>query len=217
MPGAFHHESLYRGPEALARLASLRITLCGAGAIGSNLADNLVRQGAAKLRVIDDDRVEQHNISTQIYGESDVGVWKVEALRNHLFRACGIEIDAVRKRLTAQNAGSLLKDADLVIDALDNSQSRQIVQDHARATNVPCIHIGLYEDYCESIWDEQYRVPADRANQHDVCDYPLARNLVLLAVAIASETIVKWPATGERANLSATLKDFAVRPLVQRV
>ena len=45
MAGPFHHKALYRGPEALAKLASLRLVLCGAGAVGSNLADNLTRHG----------------------------------------------------------------------------------------------------------------------------------------------------------------------------
>jgi molybdopterin/thiamine biosynthesis adenylyltransferase len=208
MAGKFHHEQLYRGEDLLARLAALRVTLCGAGAVGSNLADNLVRQGIAHLRVIDHDRVEEHNVSTQVYGESDVGTWKVEALRNRLFRASGVEIDAVRKELTAQNARQLLKDSDLIIDAFDNAASRQLVQEHCRAVQAPCLHVGLNADYCEIIWDERYRVPRDVAG--DVCDYPLARNLVLLAVVVASEAIVRFVASGARESLSGTLGDLAV-------
>jgi molybdopterin/thiamine biosynthesis adenylyltransferase len=211
MPGKFHHESLYRGDGLLAQLAAARITLCGAGAIGSNLADALARQGAARLRVIDHDRVEEHNVSTQLYGDSDVGVWKVEALRNRLFRTVGIEIDAVRKELSASNAKQLLKDSDLIIDAFDNAAARQLVQDHARATATRCAHVGLFEDYCEVIWDENYRVPRDVGN--DVCDYPLARNLVLLAATIASEAIVRFIGDGERTSWTATLRDFAVCPV----
>ncbi len=211
MPGKFHHESIYRGPELLDRLSKLRITLGGVGAIGSNLADNLVRQGVAHLRAIDKDRVEEHNVSTQIYAEADIGVWKVEALRNRLFKVAGVEIDPVRKELTAQNARQLLGDCDLLIDAFDNSAARQLVQQTTRESGTPCLHIGLYEDYCEVIWDEHYRVPKDVAG--DICDYPLARNLVLLAVVTASESILKFLATGERANHSATLSDLAVRTL----
>ena len=92
MTGKFRHELAYRGPEALARLAATRLVLCGAGALGSHLADNLVRQGFAGPRVIDRDRVAEHNVGTQLYGESDVGAWKVEALRSRLFRAAGVEI-----------------------------------------------------------------------------------------------------------------------------
>lgn len=241
MPGKFHHESLYRGPDLLARLARFRITLCGAGALGSNLADNLVRQGACSaspglLRVIDRDRVEEHNVSTQLYSAGDVGVWKAEVLRNRLFRTAGAEIDAVRRELTAANARQLIQKSDLVLDTFDNSAARQAVQDAARAAAVPCLHVGLYEDYCEAIWDQAYRVPRDVAG--GVCDYPLARNLVLLAVVVASEAVVRFAAAGipaptgtgttaesatdstdaagaasARRNFSATLADLAVTEL----
>ena len=211
MPGKFHHEQLYRGPEALARLAATRLTLCGAGALGSHLADNLVRQGFGPLRVIDRDRVEEHNVSTQLYGESEVGAWKVEALRSRLFRAAGVEVDAVGKELTERNARALLKGAGVVLDTFDNSASRRFVQEACRAAALPCLHVGLLADYAEVIWDEAYRLPADVAG--DVCDYPLARNLVLLAVAVASEALVRFVLEGERRSWSVTLGDFAVRPL----
>ncbi len=46
MPDPLIHEALYRGEEAMARLAGARIVLCGAGALGSHLAEHLMRQGA---------------------------------------------------------------------------------------------------------------------------------------------------------------------------
>jgi molybdopterin/thiamine biosynthesis adenylyltransferase len=214
MPGKFHHETIYRGGDVLQRLAALRVVLCGAGAVGSNLADNLVRQGLAHLRVIDHDRVEEHNVSTQLYGEGEVGTWKVEALRNRIFRAAGVEVEAVRKELASGNEKQLLKDCDLVIDAFDNAAARQLVQDHVRAAaaagGFPCLHVGLAGDYCEVVWDEQYRVPRDVGG--DVCDYPLARNLVLLAVVVASEAVIEFASDGTKTNRTATLGDLAVRP-----
>jgi molybdopterin-synthase adenylyltransferase len=211
MAGKFHHEELYRGSGALAKLAATRLTLCGAGALGSHLADNLVRQGFGPLRVIDRDRVEEHNVSTQLYGTADVGAWKVEVLRNRLFRAAGVEVEAVAKELTERTARGLLKGSGIVLDTFDNSASRRLVQEQCRALRLPCLHVGLFADYAEVIWDEGYRVPQDVAG--DVCDYPLARNLVLLAVAVASEALVRCVLDGVRQDWSATLRDFAVRPL----
>jgi molybdopterin/thiamine biosynthesis adenylyltransferase len=214
MPGKFHHEALDRGADQVAKLGGLRVAVCGAGALGSNLADNLVRQGvgtgdAGLLRVIDRDRVEEHNVSTQLYGEGDVGVWKVEVLRNRLFKTVGVEIDAVRKEMSEQNAGQLLKGVDLVIDTFDNSASRAVVQRAVRAAGTACLHAGLYEDYCEVVWDPGYRVPGDVGQ--DVCDYPLARNLVMLAVTIASESVIRYLRDGRTDDFSATLGDLAVR------
>src|SRR6478609_4412487 len=129
MADKFHHEAIYRGPEQVAKLA-----------------DNLVRQGFRQLRVIDRDRIEEHNVGTQLYGESDVGAWKVEVLRQRLFRASGVEIEALRKELCDRTARTLLQNGGLVIDMFDNSTSRRLVQDHCRALEIPCLHAGLYSD-----------------------------------------------------------------------
>src|ERR1700751_3935547 len=125
MADKFHHEAIYRGADALAKLGAIPVTLGGAGALGSLLADNLVRQGVRQIRVIDRDRVEEHNVGTQLYGESDVGAWKVEVLRQRLFRATGVETEALRKDLTDRSARTLLADGGLVIDTFDNSASRR--------------------------------------------------------------------------------------------
>ena len=211
MASKFFHEEAYRGQAQLARLASVPVTLCGAGALGSHLADNLARQGFHQWKVIDRDRVEVHNVGTQLYGEAEVGSWKVEALRNRLFRAVGVEIETVAKELSERNARTLLKGSALVLDTFDNSAGRRLIQEHCRAEEIPCLHIGLFADYAEAIWDEAYRVPSDVAG--DVCDYPLARNLVLLAVAVASELVIRYILDGSKTGWSITLRDFAIRHL----
>ncbi len=211
MSSKFLHEEIYRGADAVAQLAEPLITICGGGALGSNLADNLARQGFRNMRVIDRDRVDEHNVSTQIYGVADVGAHKTDVLRNHLFRVAEVEIDAINKELEERNARKLLKGSRIVVDTFDNSASRQLVQQQCRADKLTCLHVGLYADYCEAIWDGSYRVPRDVAG--DVCEYPLARNLVLLAVSIASEALVRFLLSGEQTDRSATLADFSVSEL----
>ncbi|MGE5191270.1 MAG: hypothetical protein ACM3U2_02130 [Deltaproteobacteria bacterium] len=113
--------------------------------------------------------------------------------------------------LSAATARKLLKGAGLVIDTFDNSASRRLVQTFCAENALACLHVGLFADYGEVIWNEQYRVPGDAAG--DVCDYPLARNLVILTVAIASEILLRSLLEGDRENWSITLRDFAVRRL----
>jgi molybdopterin/thiamine biosynthesis adenylyltransferase len=104
-----------------------------------------------------------------------------------------------------------VRESSLILDTFDNSSSRRLVQEQCRALALPCLHVGLHTDYGEVIWDEHYRVPQDAAG--DVCDYPLARNLVLLVVAVASEVVFRFVLGGTRQDWSATLGDFAVRTL----
>ena len=206
----YYHEQLYRSPELMARVREMAVTVCGAGALGANITESLARSGFARLTVIDRDRVEERNLSTQPYYRSDIGAFKAKILANSLFRALGVTVDARAEELTAGNAGKLLGGSDLVIDAFDNSAARQAVKDHCASANLPCLHAGLAGDYGEVIWNEQYRVPSP--TQDDICDYPLARNLVMLTVAVACEVVVGFAATGERRSFTVTLGDLAVKP-----
>ena len=202
---------IYRGADLLARLEAMPVTLCGAGALGSLLADNLARQGFRLWKVIDRDRVEEHNVGTQLYGESEVGAWKVEALRSRLFRAVGVEIEAVAKELTDRNARSLFKGSGVVIDAFDNSAARagSCSSIAARGPRLPsCRPLRRLR---RGDLGRELPVPSDVGV--DVCDYPLARNLVLLAVSVAAESLVRFVRDGTKGGWSITLCDFAIRPL----
>jgi molybdopterin/thiamine biosynthesis adenylyltransferase len=188
------------------------ITVCGAGALGANITESLARSGFGQLTVIDRDRIEERNLSTQPYYRSDVGAFKAKILANNLYRALGVKIDAHSKELTTANVDRLLANSAAIVDTFDNSAGRQAVKDYSAIASVPCLHVGLAADYSEIIWNEHYRVPSP-AND-DVCDYPLARNLVMLTVAVACEVIVRFVATKEQQNLTCTIGDFAVRPLI---
>jgi molybdopterin/thiamine biosynthesis adenylyltransferase len=206
----FFHEQLYRTPALMAQLKDFPLTVCGAGALGANLTESLARSGFGKLVVIDRDRIEERNLSTQPYYKSDIGAYKAKILTNTLYRALGVAIDGRSKELTTANAPQLLRDTQLVIDTFDNSVSRQVVKDYCQEAQLPCLHVGLASDYAEAIWNDIYRVPS--AANDDVCDYPLARNLVMLAVAVACEVIMTFIASGQQQSYTVTLNDFAVKP-----
>jgi molybdopterin/thiamine biosynthesis adenylyltransferase len=203
----FFHEQLYRTGEVMRRVREQSVTVCGAGALGANITESLARSGFARLRVIDRDRIEERNLSTQPFYRTDVGAQKARILANSLYRALGLEVDARAEELRGDNARKLLDG--LVIDAFDNSASRGAVKLACEEAQLPCLHVGLANGYAEAIWNESYRVPS--ASQDDVCDYPLARNLVMLATAVACEVVTLYAATGRRESYTITLTDFAVR------
>jgi molybdopterin/thiamine biosynthesis adenylyltransferase len=210
MSDALYHEQLYRTQDVMRRIQDCAVTVCGAGALGANLVESLARQGFTRLKVIDRDRVEERNLSTQPYYRTDIGAFKAKLLANALYRALGTPVEARAEELTAANAARLLGRSGLVVDTFDNSGSRQAVKDYCEGTLLPCLHVGLAGEYAEILWNEVYRVPS--ARQDDVCDYPLARNLVTLAVSVACETIVRFAGQGRKENYTVTLGDFAVQP-----
>jgi molybdopterin-synthase adenylyltransferase len=207
----FFHEQLYRNSANMARLRDYPIAICGAGALGANITENLARSGFGTIEVIDRDRIEERNLSTQPYYRTDVGAFKAKILANNLYRAIGVKIQSETKELTSENADRFLTGSALVIDTFDNSVSRRVVKEACDRVLVPCLHVGLAGDYAEVIWNDVYRVPSDA--QDDICDYPLARNLVLLAVAVACETIVGFVINGKTPSFTITLKDLSINIL----
>jgi molybdopterin/thiamine biosynthesis adenylyltransferase len=209
LTNVYLHEAIYRGPEAIERLGQFQITLCGAGALGSLLADNLARQGVRQMTVIDFDRIEGHNAGTQLYGQSDVGAKKVDVLKAQLFRSVGIELTVHDRRLDERNVKKFLRKTDLVVDTFDNSASRRIVTDFCREQQIECLHLGMNADYGEVRWNDAYQVPQDVV-EGDVCDYPLARNLILLLVAAGCETILRYVLDSKKEYYSVTLRDLKI-------
>lgn len=202
------HEQLYRGTTLMQQLGDVAITICGAGALGANICENLARAGVGRLRLIDFDRVEVRNLSTQPFFLAEAGTFKAKTVANNLYRALGIEVEALSQRLEAKNIAKLLMGSQLVIDVFDNSPSRQLVRDYCTENRLVCLHAGLAAGYSEIIWNEGYRVPS--AAQDDICDYPLARNLVMLTAITVCEVVIRYIKTQEKASYTITLEDLAI-------
>jgi molybdopterin/thiamine biosynthesis adenylyltransferase len=209
MDDIYLHEASYRGRAAIDKLSEVSVTLCGAGALGSLLADNLARQGVRQMTVIDFDRIEEHNAGTQLYGASDVGAKKVDVLRSHLFRSVGAEVTVYDRRLEERTVKKFLRGAQLVVDTFDNAAGRRLVTEYCRQNGIACLHLGMNADYGEVRWNEVYRVPADVV-EGDVCDYPLARNLILLVVAAGSEALLNHILADRKENYAVTLRDLVI-------
>lgn len=217
----FTHEEAYRGKDLLEKLARYKIVVCGVGAIGSNLVDTLCRMGCSNLRVIDFDRVALENINTQIWLDGDVGALKVDALKRRVFNTVGVEIQTEAKRLEEGNLKKALKDASLVIDCLDNNSSRKLLQDHwwskpQKAWSYELLHAGLHPDgYGEVKWSDDYIVPKDPPLGLDVCNYPLARPLILLTVSVLAEEIMDYCLSDKprKKNWTITLRDLVIREI----
>jgi molybdopterin/thiamine biosynthesis adenylyltransferase len=102
-------------------LAKLRITIIGAGAIGSYTARTLAKMGVEKLIVYDDDTVELHNLPNQGYRFGcDLGKPKVVALAEIIKEESGVTIEAKQEKFTDQQLGS-----GIVIAAVDSMTTRQ--------------------------------------------------------------------------------------------
>lgn len=126
------------------KLGKARVAIIGCGALGSAVANNLVRAGVGYIRLIDGDKVSITNLHRQqIYTEKDVTQekYKVHAAKEFLLSSNSeAKIDSYTEFISKYNIGSFLSDIDLVIDATDNFKARMIINDYTISSNLPWVH-----------------------------------------------------------------------------
>ena len=116
------------GADLHKRFSSATVAVCGLGGLGSNIAVALARAGIGKLLLIDFDRVDLTNLHRQQYKTDQIGRYKTDALAENLSEiAPYTEIRAVTEKITEGNIANLLKDADIVCEALDNAESKAML------------------------------------------------------------------------------------------
>lgn len=102
-------------------LAKLPVTIIGAGSIGSTTALWLGKMGVAELTVFDDDIVEEHNWSNQVYRYADIQQPKVLALQRIMQRFGIQRPEVVVDKYTDQSL------AGIVISGVDSMSSRKTI------------------------------------------------------------------------------------------
>jgi adenylyltransferase/sulfurtransferase len=133
-----------RGQE---RLLLSSVLLVGCGALGTKLADTLVRAGIGRLLIVDRDILELNNLQRQmLFDEEDVaaGLPKAEAVVRKLRRINStIEIEGRIVDVTPRNIEALIGEASLVLDATDNLETRYLINDACVKLGRPWIYGGV--------------------------------------------------------------------------
>jgi len=132
------------GEAGQRRLLDARVLLVGCGALGTVLANTLVRAGVGFLRIADRDFIELNNLQRQVlFDEADVRdhLPKAEAAARKL-RAINsqVTIDPVIADVNHQNIERLAEGADLLLDGTDNFETRFLINDLAIKTKRPWIY-----------------------------------------------------------------------------
>ncbi|MBW3543865.1 MAG: ThiF family adenylyltransferase [Planctomycetes bacterium] len=135
------------GEDGQRKLMRSRVLLCGCGALGSVLAETLVRAGVGFLRIVDRDFVETSNLQRQVlYDERDVAERLPKAIAAHRKLSAinsSVEIDAVVADIDHANILKLAEGADLILDGTDNFEVRFLINDASLATGIPWIYAGV--------------------------------------------------------------------------
>jgi len=134
------------GADGQRSLLKSKVLLLGCGALGSTAADLLARAGVGHLVIVDRDFVETSNLQRQVlFDEQDIAdaMPKAEAARRRLADInSSIRITAVVDDINHRNIEQLADGADLIVDGLDNFETRYIANDLAVRDGIPYIYGG---------------------------------------------------------------------------
>ena len=134
------------GEDGQRRLLNSHVTLCGCGALGTVLANTLVRGGVGHLRLIDRDFIETNNLQRQVlFDEHDVAenLPKAEAAARKLGAInSGVHVEPVVTDIDRTNILELVRDADLILDGTDNFEIRYLINDAAVKLGKPWVYGG---------------------------------------------------------------------------
>ncbi len=134
------------GAEGQKKLAEGLVLLVGCGALGGVIASALVRAGVGRVRVVDRDFIEYHNLARQLlFTERDIeeGLPKAVAAERHLREAnSAVEVEGVVADFSRSNAEKLAEGADVIVDGLDNFESRFLINDVALKLRLPWVYGG---------------------------------------------------------------------------
>lgn len=128
--------------EIKALLSQKCVGIAGAGGLGSNCAQNLVRCGIGKLIIADFDTVNESNLNRQFYFKDQVGQKKVYALRDNLNRINNDSIVQIHDCVVnTDNIQLLYSTCDVVVEAFDSAESKQMLIEYmcCNYPNIPLV------------------------------------------------------------------------------
>jgi molybdopterin/thiamine biosynthesis adenylyltransferase len=135
------------GIEGQRRLLASTAAVVGCGALGTNIANALVRAGVGRVRIIDRDFVELNNLQRQVlFDEGDIerALPKAVAAAEKLRRINSqVEIEPVVTDVNPDNVEQLIADADVVLDGTDNFETRLLINDVCCKLDIPWVYGGV--------------------------------------------------------------------------
>ena len=115
--------------EGQQRLRDAHVLIFGLGGLGSPASMYLAAAGVGTITLVDDDAVEITNLQRQIvHRTANIGSTKVESARENLLALNpDININCIPQRLSVEELEHAIQQADIVIDATDNFDSRYAI------------------------------------------------------------------------------------------
>ena len=137
------------GEAVQKRLGKARVCITGVGGLGSPASLYLAAAGVGSIVLCDFQEIELSNLNRQVlYSEAAIGSKKVNKARERLKQLNStINIEICDVRIDESSAQRVFASSDLIIDCLDNFETRYVLNRYSIKNSIPLIHAGITEFY----------------------------------------------------------------------
>ncbi len=134
------------GERGQKKLKKAKIFVAGLGGLGSPISIYLTLAGIGSIRIVDCDIVERSNLNRQIlHWEEDIGRMKSESAEEKLKEMNpDVKIEALYEEINEDNIFELVGDSEIIVDAMDNFETRYLLNKVAIEKRVPLVHGAVY-------------------------------------------------------------------------
>jgi len=218
----YHHQMILKdfGEAGQQKLLQAKVLVIGAGGLGCPALQYLTAAGIGTIGIVDDDVVTLSNLHRQIlYSTSDIGFLKAEKAAEKL-RQLNPEISIIvySERLTTQNALSIMKAYDVIIDGTDNFSTRYMINDACVLLQKPLVYgaVSQYEGQV-AIFNYKKENLYEGVNYRDLFPYPPKDTEVLNCAEAGVLGILPGIIGTMQANETIKLITGIGKPLINRM
>lgn len=133
------------GELGMQKLQNAHVVVIGAGGLGSPVLTYLGCAGVGSIKIVDLDTIALSNLNRQFfYSESEVGQYKAKLAAKRISdQNPHIKVTAVCEKVTLDNVASIVAGATVIVDCVDNIDTRIIVNEYAMTHDIPLVEAGI--------------------------------------------------------------------------
>ena len=143
--GRYERNGTLFTPAELSLIRQKSVCVIGCGGLGGFVINALARFGVGRLVIVDGDVFGLSNLNRQLFAtEKTLGQNKALVCRDELAKInSDVSVLAFDQMLTESNAASILKGHDLIMDCLDNPDTRLLLERCALELGITVIHAAV--------------------------------------------------------------------------
>jgi len=134
------------GEEGQERLKNSTVFVAGAGGLGSPASIYLAAAGVGTIRICDNGEPELSNLNRQIlHSEADIGINKALSSKESI-KALNpnVLVEPLTEMIKEDTVENLVGEADIIVDCLDNFETRHVLNEFAVKKSMPFVHAGIH-------------------------------------------------------------------------